>query len=103
VLTQYFALSLYGILIPFAQLVLLLPFVFLPVALPMTAAHLSTSRAAWLLFFSGNALDVKILAYSLATHFTFMFCNGLIGLFFLPRASRKLAALGAMTSSDEQY
>jgi hypothetical protein len=73
VLTQYFALSLYGILTSFAHLVLLLPLVFLPVALPITAAHLGTSQAAWLLFFSGNALDVKILAYSLATHFTFMF------------------------------
>jgi hypothetical protein len=58
VLTQYFV---YGILTPFAQLVLLLPLVFLPVALPITAAHLGTGQAAWLLFFSGNALDVKIL------------------------------------------
>jgi hypothetical protein len=99
VLTRYFALSLYGILIPFAQLVLVLPFVYLLVALPITAAH----RGGVAAFLLGNALDVKILAYSLATHFTFMFCNGLIGLFFLPRASRKLAALGAMTSSDEQY
>jgi hypothetical protein len=73
------------------------------VALPITAAHLATSQAGWLLFFSGNALDVKVLAYSLATRFTFMFCNGLIGLFFVPRASRKLALLGMMTSSDEQY
>jgi hypothetical protein len=79
VLTQYFALSLYGILIPFAQLVLVLLLVYLLVALPITAAHLGTSQAAWLLFFWGNALDVKILAYSLATHFTFMFCNGLTG------------------------
>jgi hypothetical protein len=39
VLTQYFALSLYGILIPFAQLVLVLLLVYLLVALPITAAH----------------------------------------------------------------
>jgi hypothetical protein len=103
VLTQYFALSLYGIVIPFAQLVLFLPLVFLAAALPITVAHLGTSQAAWLLFFSGNAPEVKILAYSLAAHFTFMFCNGLIGLFFLPRASRELSALGAMTRSDQQY
>jgi hypothetical protein len=95
VLTQYFALSLYGIAIPFVKLVLFLPLVFLAAALPIAVAHLGTSQAAWLLFFSGNAPDAKILAYSLAAHFTFMFCNGLIGLFFLPRASRELTALEA--------
>jgi hypothetical protein len=93
VLAQYFALSLYGIAIPFAKLVLFLPLVFLAAALPIAVAHLGTSQAAWLLFFAGNAPDVKILAYSLAAHFTFMLCNGLIGLFFLPRASRELTAL----------
>ncbi len=95
VLTQYFALSLYGIAIPFVKLVLFLPLVFLAAALPIAVAHLGTSQAAWLLLFSGNAPDVKILAYSLASHFTFMFCNAVIGLFFLPRASRELTALEA--------
>ena len=76
VLAQYFALSLYGIPIPFAQLVLFLPLVFLAAALPISVAHLGTSQAAWLLFFSGSAPPAKILAYSLAAHFTFMFCNG---------------------------
>ena len=90
VLTQYFALALYGIAIPFVKLMLFLPLVFLAAALPIAVAHLGTSQAAWLLFFSGNAPDVKILAYSLAAHFTFMICNGLIGLFFLPRASREV-------------
>src|SRR6202035_4130264 len=93
VLTQYLALSLYGIVIPFAQLVLFLPLVFLAAALPVTVAHLGTSQAAWLLFFSDSAPAVKILAYSLAAHFTFMFCNGLIGLFYLPRANRELTAV----------
>jgi len=93
--TQHFALSLYGIAIPFVKLVLFLPLVFLAAALPVAVAHLGTSQAAWLLFFSGNAPESKILAYSLAAHFTFMFCNGLIGLFFLPRASRELTALEA--------
>jgi len=92
-LTQYFALSLYGIAIPFVKLMLFLPLVFLAAALPIAVAHLGTSQAAWLLFFSGNATEAKILAYSLAAHFTFMFCNGVIGLFFLPRASRELTAL----------
>ena len=98
VVTQYLALSLYGIAIPFVKLVLFLPLVFLAAALPIAVAHLGTSQAAWLLFFSGNAPDVKILAYSLAAHFTFMFCNGLIGLFFLPRASRELTSIEAEAS-----
>lgn len=80
---------------PFIKLMLFLPLVFLAAALPISVAHLGTSQAAWLLFFSGNAPDVKILAYSLAAHFTFMLCNGLIGLVFLPRASRELTALRA--------
>jgi len=95
VATHYFALALYGISIPFVKLMLFLPLVFLAAALPISVAHLGTSQAAWLLFFSGNAPEAKILAYSLAAHFTFMFCNGVIGLFFLPRASRELTALEA--------
>ena len=95
VLAQYFALSLYSIPIPFAQLVLFLPLVFLAAALPISVAHLGTSQAAWLLFFSGRASNAKMLAYSLAAHFTFMLCNGLIGLLYLPRASRELSTLGA--------
>jgi hypothetical protein len=89
------ALSLYGITIPFFKLVLFLPLVFLAAALPITVAHLGTSQAAWMIFFAGNAPEPRILAYSLAAHFTFMFCNGLIGLAFLPRASRELTAAEA--------
>jgi hypothetical protein len=92
-LAQHFALGLYGIAIPFVKLVLFLPLVFLAAALPIAVAHLGTSQAAWLLFFSANAPDAKILAYSLAAHFTFMLCNGLLGLLFLPHASRELTAL----------
>jgi hypothetical protein len=98
VATHYFALSLYGIAIPFVKLMLFLPLVFLAAALPISVAHLGTSQAAWLLFFSGNATEARILAYSLAAHFTFMFCNGVIGLFFLPRASRELTALESTAS-----
>jgi len=93
VVAQFFALGLYGISIPFLKLMLFLPLVFLAAALPISVAHLGTSQAAWLLFFSGNATEARILAYSLAAHFTFMFCNGLIGLCFLPRASRELTAV----------
>jgi hypothetical protein len=94
-LTQYLALSLYGITIPFVKLMLFLPLVFLAAALPIGVAHLGTSQAAWLLFFSANAPSAKILAYSLAAHFTFMFCNALIGLCFIPRAIRELTGLEA--------
>jgi Lysylphosphatidylglycerol synthase TM region len=95
---QYYALALYGIAIPFAKLMLFLPLVFLAAALPISVAHLGTSQAAWLLFFSNNASQAKILAYSLAAQLTFMLCNALIGLVFLPRASRELTELRAMAS-----
>jgi hypothetical protein len=95
-LTQYIALSLYGIAVPFVKLMLFLPLVFLAAALPIGVAHLGTSQAAWLLFFSANAPSAKILAYSLAAHFTFMFCNALIGLCFLRRAIRELTGLEVM-------
>jgi Lysylphosphatidylglycerol synthase TM region len=97
IVTQYLALSLYGIAIPLAKLTLFLPLVFLAAALPVAVAHLGTSQAAWLLFFSGNAPSARILAYSLAAHVTFMFCNGLIGLCFLPRAIRELSGVKSAT------
>jgi hypothetical protein len=42
----------------------------------VAVAHLGTSQAVWRLFFSANAPAAKILAYSLAAHFTLMRCNG---------------------------
>ena len=53
----------------------------------------------WLLFFSSNASAANIVAYSLAAQLTFMLCNALIGLVFLPRASRELTALRAEPAS----
>jgi hypothetical protein len=100
-LTQYLALSLYGITIPFAELMLFLPLVFLAAALPIAVAHLGVSQAAWLLFFSANAPSAKILAYSLAAHFTFMFCNALIGLCFIPRAIRELSGLKVIMPHEQ--
>ena len=100
VVVQYFALSMYGIMVPFVKLMLFLPLVFLAAALPIGVAHLGTSQAAWLLFFSGNASAARILAYSLAAHFMFMICNGLIGLVFLPRASRELTAVAANAEAN---
>jgi lysylphosphatidylglycerol synthase-like protein len=101
VLTHYFALSLFGIGIPLLKLMVFLPLVFLAAALPIAVAHLGTSQAAWLLFFSGNAPAADILAYSLVAHLTFMLCNGLIGLLFLPHASRELTSVngGAAAAS----
>jgi Lysylphosphatidylglycerol synthase TM region len=99
VVAQYYALALYGIAIPFVKLMLFLPLVFLAAALPISVAHLGTSQAAWLLFFSTNATPAKIVAYSLAAQLTFMLCNALIGLVFLPRASRELTALRAEDTS----
>lgn len=95
VIVQHFALALYAIHVPLLKLVLFLPLVFLAAALPVAVAHLGTSQAAWLLFFSDNAEPARILAYSLAAHFIFMLCNGAIGLGFLRRASRELTAIGA--------
>jgi hypothetical protein len=95
VVAQYYALSLFGIAIPFVKLLLFLPLVFLAAALPIAVAHLGTSQAAWLLFFSSNASGAQLVAYSIAAQLTFMLCNALIGLVFLPRASRELTALRA--------
>jgi hypothetical protein len=100
VVAQYYALALYGIAVPFVKLMLFLPLVFLAAALPIAVAHLGTSQAAWLLFFSSNASPVKIVAYSLAAQLTFMVCNALIGLVFLPRASRELTELRAEDASS---
>ncbi len=90
---HYFALSIYGVSIPVLRLILFLPLVFLAGALPISVAHLGTSQAAWLLFFAGSASPAKLVAYSLVAQFTYMFCNAVIGLFFVPRASRELTAI----------
>ena len=81
-----YALSLFGIEIPLLRLLIFLPVVFLVAALPVTVAHLGTSQAAWIFFFSGYAAEADLLAYSLASHLTFMLANGLFGLIFLPKA-----------------
>lgn len=81
-----YALSLFGIEIPFLRLLIFLPVVFLAAALPVTVAHLGTSQAAWIFFFSSYAPEADLLAYSLASHLTFMLANGLLGLIFLPKA-----------------
>lgn len=80
------ALPLFGIHIPTLRLLAFLPIVFMVAALPLTVAHLGTSQAAWIFFFSDYAPAEDLLAYSLAAHLTFMLANGTLGLFFLPKA-----------------
>jgi hypothetical protein len=80
------ALPLFGIHIPTLRLFAFLPIVFMVAALPLTVAHLGTSQAAWIYFFSDHAPAENLLAYSLAAHLTFMLANGALGLAFLPKA-----------------
>ena len=80
------ALAFFGIEIPLGRLVAFLPIVFLMGALPITVAHLGTSQAAWIFFFSAYAPAADLLAYSLVSHLTFMLANGTFGVLFLPKA-----------------
>jgi Lysylphosphatidylglycerol synthase TM region len=80
------ALTFFGIEIPLVRLVTFLPVVFLVAALPITVAHLGTSQAAWIFFFSSYASEADLLAYSLVSHLTFMLANGTFGVLFLPKA-----------------
>jgi hypothetical protein len=80
------ALVFFGIHIPLVRLVAFLPIVFLMGALPITVAHLGTSQAAWIFFFSAYAPAADLLAYSLVSHLTFMLANGTFGVLFLPKA-----------------
>lgn len=80
------ALTFFDIAIPLPRLLAFLPVVFLVAALPVTVAHLGTSQAAWIFFFSGYASEADLLAYSLVSHLTFMLANGTFGVLFLPRA-----------------
>ena len=79
------ALGFFGIDIPTLRLLAALPIVFMVSALPITVAHLGTSQAAWIFFFSDYAPTADLFAYSLASHLTFMLSNGTVGLFFLPK------------------
>jgi hypothetical protein len=84
------ALGFFGIDVPTARLLAFLPIVFMVAALPITVAHLGTSQAAWIYFFGDRAPEASLLAYSLASHLTFMLANGMLGLVFLPRAYAEL-------------
>jgi hypothetical protein len=90
VFVHHTALGLFGIHIPILRLFAFLPIVFMVAALPITVAHLGTSQAAWIFFFADRAPEANLLAYSLASHLTFMLANGTLGLVFLPRAYSEL-------------
>jgi uncharacterized membrane protein YbhN (UPF0104 family) len=92
VTVHWLALPLFGMHVPFTMLLASLPLVFFFAALPIAAAHLGPSQAAWVYFFRSQAPEGSLVAYSLAAHLTFMLMNALIGLCFLRRASRELAA-----------
>ena len=83
VVVHYLALGLFEVHLPFVQLLTFLPIVFLVASLPITVAHLGTTQAAWLYFFSAYAAPPRLLAYSLVAHATFMVLNALIGVGFL--------------------
>jgi hypothetical protein len=87
----YFALQAFGIHLPYQQLVMFLPVIFLSAALPIGVAHLGAPQYFWLQFFGDQAPEASLLAFSLAAHVTFMVMNAALGLPFLPRATRELA------------
>jgi hypothetical protein len=88
VLVHYLALRQFGVYAPLLSVFAFLPIIFLVASLPVTVAHLGTSQAAWLYFFTPYGPASHILAYSLVAHLTFMVMNSLIGLCFLRQALR---------------
>ncbi|MGQ4806775.1 hypothetical protein NKDENANG_00110 [Candidatus Entotheonellaceae bacterium PAL068K] len=86
VVVHYLALALFEVHVPFVRLLAFLPIVFLVASLPITVAHLGTTQAAWLYFFSAYGTPSRLLAYSLVAHLTFMVLNALIGVGFLQSA-----------------
>src|SRR5207244_8622153 len=55
VTVHWLALPLFGMHVPFVTLLTFLPLVFFFAALPIAAAHLGPSQAAWVYFFRGAA------------------------------------------------
>ena len=56
-----------------------LPVIFMLAALPVTVAHLGTTQAAWIFFFSQYAPVPRLLAFSLAAHLVFSFTRAMLG------------------------
>jgi hypothetical protein len=87
---HYFAAQAFGIHIPFTQMIVFLPVIFMIAALPITVAHLGTTQAAWIYFFGAYAAPEKLLAFSLAAHATFTVTRALLGVAFTPKAYTEL-------------
>jgi hypothetical protein len=83
---HYYAAHAFGIRIPFAQMLTFLPVIFMLAALPVTVAHLGTTQAAWIFFFSQYAPVPRLLAFSLAAHLVFSFTRAMMGVAWLPAA-----------------
>jgi lysylphosphatidylglycerol synthase-like protein len=90
---HYYAAHAFGIRIPFGQMLTFLPVVFMLAALPVTVAHLGTTQAAWVFFFSQYASAPRLIAFSLAAHVVFSLTRAALGLLWLPVAY--LDVLGA--------
>jgi hypothetical protein len=86
----YFALQCFDLHLPYLQLLVYLPIIFLSAALPIGVAHLGAPQYFWLHFFGDQAPEASLLAFSLTAHVTFMVMNATLGLPFLPRATREL-------------
>jgi hypothetical protein len=92
---HYFAARTFGIEIPFGEMLVFLPVIFMLAALPITVAHLGTTQAAWIFVFGAYAPAPRLLAFSLAAHLTFSATRALVGVIFLPRAYADLVGGGA--------
>ena len=90
-IVYYFALQCFGMHLPYLDLVLYLPIIFLSAALPLGVAHLGAPQLLGVYVFGDQAPEANLLAFSLAAHLTFMVTNAALGIPFLPRASRELA------------
>ena len=86
----YFALQCFDLHLPYRELLMFLPIIFLSAALPIGVAHLGAPQYFWLHFFGDQAPEASLLAFSLTAHVTFMVMNAALGLPFLPRATREL-------------
>jgi hypothetical protein len=83
---HYYAAQAFGIRVPFSQMLTFLPVIFMIAALPITVAHLGTTQAAWIFFFSQYAPVPRLLAFSLAAHGVFASTRALLGVIWLPAA-----------------
>src|SRR6185295_15513175 len=81
---HYHAAHAFGIHGPFAALLTFLPVIFMLAALPITVAHLGTTQAAWIFFFSQFAPVPRLLAFSLAAHLVFSSTRAILGVLWLP-------------------